>query len=237
MTSIVDKIKKRPLLFLLSFAFAVTEGVLWVNIQFASGEFYERMAYGSVILACLFSVFTALYHRGDNFLRAGLFFTVAADYFLIVSEPVLETVGVVIFSFAQICYAIALYSRQSGKKRKVHLSLRIGLLALALPIAAAILGENADALTMWSLFYYVNLVLNAVFAFSDSPRFTLFGVGLVLFALCDATLGLGYFARFYLNVGSDNPLYYLYYSKVNIPWLFYVPSQTLIALSPLTMKD
>ncbi len=142
MTSIVDKVKKKPLLFLLCFAFVAAEATLWVSLQLTQGGTFERLAYGSVILACLFALFTALYHRGDNFLRAGLLFTVAADYFLIVSEPVRETLGVVIFSFAQICYAIALYLRQSGRKRKVHLSLRIGLLALALPIAAAILGKT-----------------------------------------------------------------------------------------------
>ena len=233
LTTIIDKIKKKPLLWLAASAFVGAELILSVSIQLTEYEVYERLAYGSVILACLFSFFTLLYNRRDNFIRAGLAFTVLADYFLIVSEPLCELYGVIVFSAAQGCYFLALYMRQSGRARKIHLAVRLSLIALSLPIAAALLGDSADALTMWSLFYYVNLLVNAVCAFIDSPRFALFGVGLLLFALCDATLGLGYFATEYLHVGKDNPLYYLANSSVNIPWVFYVPSQTIIALSPL----
>lgn len=231
MTIIIDKIKKNPGLFVLGTVFVLAEVCLSVAIQLTEYETYERLAYSSVILACVFSFLTLFFGEGRWLLRLGLCFTVLADYFLIVSEPIEELTGVVIFSGAQICYFLALFLTEDRRLRLVHICARVGAVALVLPIAAALLGSRADPLTMWSLFYYVNLALSVVFAFLDSGRFALFGVGLVLFAMCDATLGLGFFATEYLHVGKDNPLYYLANSSVNIPWVFYVPSQTLISLS------
>lgn len=212
--------------------FALCECVLFFLIQATEGVTYEVLAYLSVGLACAFSFLTLLVGRGGGLVRLGLCFTVLADYFLIIAEPINELLGVIVFSAVQMCYFAHLMLGHTDKKmRVIHVSVRLLLIAVTLPVAYIVLGDSADALSLWSLFYYANLVCNIVFAFVLGRRESVLAVGLLLLALCDAALGLAYLGSAYLGASEGSFLYMIGHTGLNLPWIFYVPSQTLVALS------
>ena len=80
------------------------------------------------------------------------------------------------------------------------------------------------------MFYYANLILNIVFAFLGGRGLRLMAVGLVFFALCDTVIGL-IVMKAYLPIPPDAFLYRILYPGFNLAWVFYVPSQALLALS------
>lgn len=221
--------RANPLLCTASVSFVIAEAVLAVLIQLTEYELYEALAYTSVALAAAFCLLSALWFPRGWLVRAGLGITLIADYFLILSEPVQELVGVIFFSAVQLCYFLAIFKTEDTARRRIHLAVRIVTVCAVMAIGGAILGTGTDALALWSSFYYANLLVNAVFSLTERGLRAL-GVGLVLFALCDATLGLAFLGESYLNLTSG-PLYALNHTNLNIPWLFYVPSQTVIALS------
>jgi hypothetical protein len=56
------------------------------------------------------------------------------------------------------------------------------------------------------------------------------GIAFTLFLLCDTVIGLQVAAGGYLPIAQDSVLYGLLFSGFNLAWLFYLPSQVLIAL-------
>lgn len=226
------RIDKKATMIVACVLFVVCECVLFVAIQLTQGVTYEVLAYLSVVLACSFSFLTLVIYRGGWLVRAGLCFTLLADYFLILAEPIDELWGVIVFSAVQMCYFAHLMLTHSDKKMKmIHVSVRILLIAAAMPIAYAVLGSSADALSLWSLFYYANLVCNIVFAFVVGGHEIVLALGLLLLAMCDAALGLAYLGSSYLGASEGSFLYMIGHTGLNLPWIFYVPSQTLVALS------
>ena len=107
---------------------------------------------------------------------------------------------------------------------------------IAIVITIIVLKEKTDALSLISLFYYANLIMNIVFAFMQTKKSTIFAIGLLLFAMCDFFIGLSVMADSYLQLSAENLLYKLNDLDFNFAWLFYVPSQACIALSLLKEK-
>ncbi len=213
--------------------FLVGEGVLSYFVQ--TGSFVTEAMYFCVVLAFVFSMASLARTRGleYNFLRLGLLITLLADYFLVVSEPTKQLSGVVTFFFVQMAYfAALLFSDKCRTRRIVHIAVRGGATLLVLPIAFIILGESADALAIFSALYYVNLVCNTVFAFIDYKRWWLFGVGLVAFCLCDASIGFTFLANEYLGAAEGSLLYKIANANVNLAWVFYVPYLAIAGLTP-----
>lgn len=226
------RINKKTAMLAVCVLFVACECALFVLIQLTQGVTYEALAYLSVGLACAFSFLTMLVYPRGWLVRLGLCFTLLADYFLILAEPLNELVGVIVFSAVQMCYFAHLMLGHSDKKmRMIHVSVRLLLIAVAMPIAYAVLGSSADALSLWSLFYYANLVCNILFAFIPGRRETVLALGLLLLAMCDAVLGLSYLGSAYLGASEGSFLYIIGHTGLNLPWIFYVPSQTLVALS------
>jgi hypothetical protein len=95
-------------------------------------------------------------------------------------------------------------------------------------VAALVLGSDLDALAVVSVIYYSNLLVNVVFAFADFGREPLFAIGLLLFAMCDLCIGLDVLLSTYLNSGVLSAFFSFPY--INLSWIFYQPSQVLIAM-------
>ncbi len=213
--------------------FAASEITLSVLIQTTSGQLCNTLSYLSVALAAAFALGTLIVSRtpSDNLIRLGLGFTLIADYCLILAEPTRELAGVVVFCFTQACYFVALLLEQrSRRSRIIHIAVRCALIAVAIPAAFIVLGKDTDALALCSVFYYANLVCNMILAFADFRRRGVFAIGLLCFALCDVTLGLAFLGDAYLNAAAGSFLYEIGHTGLNLPWVFYVPSQTLIAV-------
>ena len=108
--------------------------------------------------------------------------------------------------------------------------LRLGLTCLMPPLAYLVLGAGIDALAILSVIYFANLFCNIIFSKVKMKGTLLLLIGLISFALCDIMVGLSTLCDLYLTVDPSSFLYKLTHTGINLVWLFYVPSQTLIAL-------
>jgi len=165
------------------------------------------------ICLCFTVSLTGLSRRDGRLVAAAQGLTVCADVCLLLLDrsPTDRLIGVIFFLGVQFLYAARLSAFRCGQAA----ARLAGFLA-----GAAIALFFRDVLTGLSLFYFVNLCLNAVMAFQwrvPKPRCR-FRWGLLLFVCCDLCVGawnLGLFGDF-ARVGM---------------WLFYLPSQTWIVLS------
>lgn len=209
-----------PLLFL------ILEGFLYWQLLNNGGDIFTFSAYGGIVLCFLF----ALCHIRSGSWRfiAALACTLGADYFLVVVSPQDQLSGMVFFLFAQCFYAWQLHSTC---QKKWPLYLRLGLIAAAAAITCIVLGDNLDALALISLCYYANLIMNLVLAWMQFSRYPLAAIGFVLFLLCDTVIGLQVATTGYLPIEEGSVLNEILYPSFNLSWLFYLPSQVLLALS------
>jgi hypothetical protein len=139
----------------------------------------------------------------------------------------------IFFLTAQSLYATRLHAVDH---RKPLLWLRASLILIALAITVLVLGEKTDALALVSLCYYANLIINLIMAFLQFKQDKLFPIALLLFLLCDTVIGLQVASGGYLPIAPGSALYQFLWMPINLAWLFYLPSQVLIALSSATQK-
>jgi hypothetical protein len=225
-------IKSKINIFVISVIFIVTEIILGILVQHTAGITNTIVSYSTVLLACIFCLLMFTKTCNFAFTELGLIFTACADIFLVVIEPMKQIPAMIFFTATQLCYFAITYINESGrKKRRANVIARTVLSAVMIGAALVILGEKTDALALISVFYYANLVVNIIFAFGQLRRSFLFPLGLLLFAFCDAQIGIRVLVESYITVDTESLLYQFAYPSVNFAWMCYVPSQTLIALS------
>lgn len=208
--------------------FVLFEMLIFPQIQFTPGDVSAVWSYVSIILCVIMAFIFFDSGRVDHLIRAGLVCTLVADYFLVLDGDKLLH-GVIAFTFVQAAYFVYLYLREEKKALRMANVISRTVVSLCLVIVAFIvLGEGTDALAIVSVLYYANLVINTVFAFTQGKRERIFAIGLLLFCMCDLCIGLEVLFSTYL--GSD-ALDFFYGAHLNLPWVFYQPSQTLIALT------
>jgi hypothetical protein len=178
--------------------------------------------FGSILLCFVF----ALIENRDRLIVAGLAFTVVADFFLVVCDPIRQLAAMVSFLGVQTLYGLRLHKLRPDRR---FLFGRLGLIALGEGIALLVLKEGMDLLAAVSLAYYAMLILNLLQALCQ--RRWHFSLGLVLFLLCDTVIGLQVATDAYLHTQA---LQKLLYPGFNLAWLFYLPSQVLIATDKKT---
>lgn len=212
--------------------FSAIELVLGILVQTTSSHLNTVVSFLAVVLACAFATLMLARTRDYLFTQLGLLFTVFADLFLVVLEPMNREAGMVFFALAQICYFLKIYSLQESKRLKnAHLIARLSAIVVALLLTVIVLGDKTDFLSLISLFYYANLVTSIVFAFMSGKKMLVFAIALTLFAMCDAVIGLSTMAELYISVTEGSLLYAIIHPGFNLAWIFYVPSQALIAIS------
>ena len=163
--------------------------------------------------------------RGRNvrwLTRAALAFTLLADLFLLVLGR-WYPVGVACFCVVQLLYLTRIAGLRP-EKLPLRLALR-GLLTAAALLAVRQLGA-LDGLTALSLFYFSQLVCNALESLSLGASCRGFALGLFLFVGCDLCVGLQNLSAWFPAAGG--PL--VEFARIGM-WLFYLPSQVLISLS------
>ena len=200
--------------------FLAVEMMLYVCILTCGGDLLVATSYVSIVLCGMFAL--AFGKREALFLRLGLLCTIGADFCLVVCNPIQRLWGMAFFLGAQTMYALYL-----GGGRK-HWLVR-GIVSLcALAAAALVLKDNTDALALVSVCYYGNLILNLVWAFLNKEKWL--GLAFALFLLCDTVIGLQVAAEGYLPIAEGTVLYRILFSGFNLAWLFYLPSQVLLAI-------
>lgn len=211
--------------------FLVAEAILYYFILTAGGQTLVVTSYLSIVLCFLFA-FQGV--KRNPLTVAGLACTVGADFCLVVCDPIQRLWGMVFFLGAQTLYAIHLHRKH---KNATILLIRILLSVVAEIGTVLILKDNLDALAMVSVCYYVNLIMNMVAAFTQRRRNKLLPIAFVLFILCDTIIGLQVASSGYLPITEGSVLYNLIFSGFNTAWMFYLPSQVLIALCCMQKGD
>ena len=101
-------------------------------------------------------------------------------------------------------------------------------------LTAVVLKENANFLSLISMFYFANLAANIVFSFMQFKLNPLFPIGLTLFSFCDILIGLEMLDNF-MTIPETSFINKINDVQINLAWAFYVPSQTLISLSSINI--
>jgi hypothetical protein len=163
--------------------------------------------------------------------------TVCADIFLVVLNPRIQLPAMFFFSITQICYFLRIYFNEDLKTRRLHIIIRLIVIVIALSTTALVLKDKTDFLSLISLFYYANLIMNIVFSFICQKKSILFSLGLILFACCDLLVGFNIMSGAYIDLNPGTFFYFLAHPGFNLAWIFYVPSQVLIAVSNTFSKE
>ena len=151
------------------------------------------------------------------YISIALFFTVIADYFLLVIDSH-YILGVISFIFVQIVYFLYL------KKNNCDLFIKIRILIIIIIVLVSLLFK-IDILYCLTLCYFSVLVINCISSYTNK-NLRIFSIGLTLFILCDISVGL-------FNILPSGTLYTI---VSFLMWIFYLPSQVLISLSKDTSK-
>lgn len=216
------------------FIFIIIELVLTVLVQLFSGTFNTIVSFLAIVIAFLFPILFIKNTSDYMYTQIGLLCTVFADLFLVVIKPTYQSVAMIFFSITQICYFLRIFINQENKKiKQLHLVTRLIATSLAIIISIIILKDKTNFLSIISIFYYANLIINIIFSFLTNKLRIFFPIGLILFACCDLLIGMSVLDESYIKISDDSILYFLVHPGFNLAWLFYIPSQTLISISQL----
>ncbi len=244
---------RKGLLYASAGLFCAFEAVMFYFIHISRENLGFNLHYACIIAAAAFSVLTLLIKlltaresgedihalllntKDGNLIRIAMMFTLVADYFLVAASEVQELWGVIFFLGTQLFIFLHIMANDEDKRaRKLHIIFRLSLMAVIVCIAFAVLGESADALSVVSVIYYANLCTNAIFAHRSGKGGIMLTVGLIFFALCDINVGLSALNSMYTGGFPEGSLLYeLMRSDVDLIWIFYIPSQTLIPMTLL----
>ena len=245
--------KRKLLLGISAGLFVAYESAMFYYIHIARASTNYLPHYSCIIAAAIFSVATLLIEmltaressesigeilfcksRG-NLIRVAMIFTLVADYFLVALPVEKPLTGVSFFIGTQLFIFLHILANDSEKKgRQANIITRVSLMAVLLLLGVIVLGDGIDALAIISLIYYANLCTNALFAHRSGRGGIMLTLGLILFGLCDVNVGLSVLNGMYGGGFPEGSLLYeLVHTKVDIVWVFYIPSQTLIPLTLL----
>lgn len=222
---------KRKILYILIIAFIINQFTLSYFAQTANNK--DIIKYIIVIFAFLFNFIFIKKNYIFLFTQLALLFTLIADFFLVILDDY-YLISVIIFSLTQICYCIRIFLETKNLKiKKINLIIRICLVIISIVLPFLILKPELDLLSVFTLFYFSNLIINSIFACINSKNYKyayIFAIGLILFVLCDIVVGI-YNLDLYFNIENNSFITYIINNNINYSWVFYVPSQTLLAIS------
>ena len=225
--------KTKKTLFLLTVDFILLE-IIFAFLMHNIGGMFSVFSYIYVGTAALFCFLFREKASDYLFTQLGLIGTLGADFFLVLLPHQERLPGMIFFSAVQIFYFLRLYTADTNKTRKkVNLILRTVLSVLIVAVTLIVLGPGADPVAVISMFYYVNLLLNVIFAFLDFENTGVFALGLLCFIISDTVIG---FRNLDMYVGSqplvEEVVEHIKRSKIDLIYGFYLPSQALIAMGP-----
>ena len=171
--------------------------------------------YGGILLCLGFAALCAL-RGGELLVLIALALTACADWFLLVQNDCYP-MGIALFLCVQTVYFVRLRlaGTGSGYVLRAGLALGAGLAVYALGMASPV--------NLLAAVYFSQLLSNTALSWTlRGAPWRRFALGLTLFVGCDACVGL------FNALPAHSPLY----PAVSVGmWLFYLPSQVLIALS------
>ena len=167
---------------------------------------------------CLIKNMRNLKEPDTLILLSALSFTLLADYFLIFTLR--HFIGIAFFCLVQFCYC-----------RILHHSLipmiENGLLGcFFLWMAGIIFTLPLDTISLIAAFYFTCLLTNIVFAWRSGNKW--FAAAITLMLLCDINVAVSNISS-YFRIPLHTPLSVWHNLAPTAVWIFYVPSQFIIA--------
>ena len=207
-------------------AFLIVEGILYalflsMDLTALRGQTVP-IKYSGILLCLGFALLARVKWGGDWLVPLALALTAGADWFLLVRGDH-YALGIALFLCVQTVY----YLRQRRAGVPAAYPLRAGL-ALVAGLGLYLL-NLATPVNLLAGLYFSQLLSNTILSWTrPGRRWRLFALGLTLFVGCDTCVGL------FNALPGSSPLYF----AVSVGmWLFYLPSQVLIALSALSGKE
>ncbi|MDE6557738.1 MAG: hypothetical protein K2K39_01385 [Clostridia bacterium] len=213
--------------------FIAVEAAIYITFNILSATLPDDpiyLKYAGVLLCLAFAGASIYFERDKDavILTVALVFTAISDLFILVLNTYYQ-IGLITFIATQSVY---LYRMYVDRIKKIKITLVVRALAAALLMAVMdVMMKEAGGLNFMIAevcIYIVMLVGNVVDAFilvNKSAKNIVFAVGLLLFLGCDICVGLDNAAMVVssLDLGSAA-------RAVNfLIWVFYLPSQVLIA--------
>ena len=212
---------------ILLWVFVVIEIVLFTVSQFKL-SITTYIQYSSILLCFVVSLCFAKKNSLNLIISMALFFTICAD-FILAFTPEHKLLGMLFFCIVQIIYCIYIAKQINEKQQKINLWARIFTIFICEVVLWIIFKDIFNLLSMFVIFYFVNLLFNTTFALVNFKNNPLFAIGLVFFVLCDIFVGFGKMSLFF-DVSTNAFFNFVYLIPFNVAWTFYIPSQVLIAV-------
>lgn len=195
--------------------------------------------------------------RDNYILIAALFFTVISDLFLLILDVYL--LGVLTFCVVQFLYLLRITRWNNTEvHNKLEQNVLVNKLiknvfvnkviqnvfanklmqnvfvSALIILITSIFGFEFDLLTIVSVVYFMGISRNVIEALmiaskTRNKKHIIFAIGMLLFILCDINVGL--FNIINLSIYTQNWVKEIYNFASIAMWMFYLPSQVLIALS------
>lgn len=204
------------------------------------GGYYVVSSYIKYFIIILCLLYTFINYDRTRKCRSyclilGLIFTIIADYYLLLLGYNFEY-GIGAFIIVQQIYGSMLdYSSRplfGNVLKRFLLQLSITFI---IALLLYILDFKIELIVVLSIFYFISILMNTFRAIKVSIKYKddrsniLFAIGMILFVLCDINVGL-FNLSYYLDISVAMATAIIRVSSLMM-WLFYAPSQILIALS------
>lgn len=191
----------------------------------------ETIADYIVVISCfLFSLVYFIIKRNSNTLIfvIAFLFTILADTNLLILDDNYE-LGVLAFIIVQFAYFWYILKNMYTKDNYGYL-IAIRLITIVIGVIASLIVQTDKLLVCLVIIYISNLVINLIISIIPRKRNLLFSLGLFLFLLCDICVGC-YNIGDIIDISNTSLFYKIANLPFNIAWLFYHPSQVLLAIS------
>ena len=191
----------------------------------------ETIADYIVVISCfLFSLVYFIIKRNSNTLIfvIAFLFTILADTNLLILDDNYE-LGILTFIIVQFAYFWYILKNMYNKDNYSYL-IAIRLITIVIGVIASLIVQTDKLLVCLVIIYISNLVINLIISIIPRKRNLLFSLGLFLFLLCDICVGC-YNIGDIIDISNTSLFYKIANLPFNIAWLFYHPSQVLLAIS------
>lgn len=191
----------------------------------------ETIADYIVVISCfLFSLVYFIIKRNSNTLIfvIAFLFTILADTNLLILDDNYE-LGILEFIIVQFAYFWYILKNMYTKDNYSYL-IAIRLITIVIGVIASLIVQTDKLLVCLVIIYISNLVINLIISIIPRKRNLLFSLGLFLFLLCDICVGC-YNIGDIIDISNTSLFYKIANLPFNIAWLFYHPSQVLLAIS------
>lgn len=159
----------------------------------------------------------------SGLLITGLFFTVIADYIFLICKNYFP-LAIGLFSIVQVLYMIR-YNYNNKDKNTFYLILSF-IIIFSIYFTINIFIKEIKIIFPLGLFYAISLIISLKEGYIQykynlypSPNKDFILLGMILFLLCDINVAI------YNTIGKMNLIVFI------LIWIFYLPSQLLLALS------